>query len=275
MALLSTPPDFGVVKAEPGQNWLDVKLEPPPYMSASSIETFLQCPLKYKLSKIDKLADPPTVHTVLGNFVHSVMEDLFALPPEERTLRAVRPLLAARWEGEYKELAASVTEELREMKWKAVWCMENYFKMEDPTQVDVTEANIETELNVEVAGVPIKGFVDQWRELGDGLLIRDWKTGKTPGKPEWAEPKYRQLLIYADGLSTVLDRPAKLISLYFVADKTKLEREVTDENLDEMRAVVAKVRSGVLERCETGVFEPVPQTLCRYCSYKSICPAWK
>jgi putative RecB family exonuclease len=268
-------PDFGVVKAEPGQNWLDVKLEPPPYMSASSIDTFLQCPLKYKLSRIDKLADPPTPATVLGNFVHSVMEDLFALPPEERTPGVVRTLLSERWENEYKEIASSVTSELKEMKWKAFWCLENYFEMEDPTKVNVTSENIETELNVEVAGVPIKGFVDQWRDIGNGLLVRDWKTGKSPRRPEWAESKFLQLLIYADGLSSLIGKPAALVSLYFVADKVKLEKEVTQDALEEMRAVVARTRAGVLERCETGEFEPVPQKLCNWCSYQSICPAFK
>lgn len=243
-------------------------------MSPSSIETFRQCPLKYKLSRIDKLEDPPTQHTVLGNFVHSVMEDLFALPPENRNLAAARVLLAERWNNEYLQIAQEVTDDLKAMKWKAWWCVENYFEMEDPTKVQVAKENIETELNlVEVNGVPIKGYVDQWRLYRDGLLIRDWKTGKSP-RPQWAQGKFFQLLIYADALSSVLGIPAKRLSLYYVADKVKLEKNVVQKDVEEMRNVVGQTRAAVLERCQTGEFEPTPNKLCNWCSYKTICPAF-
>jgi len=243
-------------------------------MSPSSIETFRQCPLKYKLSRIDKLVDPPQDYTVRGNFVHSTLEDLFALPPEERTVGRARVLMAERWDSEYRDRSEEVTRDLKMMKWSSWWCIENYFQMEDPTAIEITPEQIETEIPlVEVAGVPIKGFVDQWRIEDGGLTVRDWKTGKTP-RPKYRHGKFIQLLIYADALQTMFDIPAKKLSLYFVKDKVKLEKDVVEEDVAEMRSIVSSSHQGVLERCQSGEFEPVPQVLCDWCSYKSICPAW-
>lgn len=251
----------------------DLVLTPPEYMSPSSIETFRQCPLKYKFSKIDKIEDPPRDYTVLGNFVHSTLEDLFALPEAERTQRAAMTLLRERWDSEYQELAETVTNDLKSMKWKARWCIENYFQMEDPTTF--TPGGVETEIPlIEVNGVPIKGFVDRWDTVGDGFNIVDYKSGKTP-RPKYRHGKFIQLLIYADALQTMTGLKAKRLRLLFVADKFPLEKDVTQDDLQEMREIVKSARDGVLERCRTGEFEPVPQVLCDWCPYKGICPAWQ
>ena len=58
---------------------------PPPHLSPSSMGTFRQCPLKWKYNKIDKIPDPSGKEALMGNFVHDVLEELYGLPPEERS----------------------------------------------------------------------------------------------------------------------------------------------------------------------------------------------
>ena len=251
-----------------------MSLEIPEYLSPSSIDTFKTCPLKYKFSKIDKLLDLPSEATVLGNFVHDVLEDLFHLEPTDRTQVNAMRLLAEQWTRYWEDQVNSLDPipDIKLFKWKARWCVENYFEMESPDQI--SPHGMETEIPlVEVAGIPIKGFIDRWDPLDGGIRVVDYKTGKSP-KPKYQDGKFQQLLIYADALETMTGKPAKSTALLFVKDKMTLEREVTPVDLNKMRDTVKSTYEGILERCEAEHFEPKKQILCDWCSYKSICPAW-
>lgn len=251
-----------------------MSLEIPPYLSPSSIDTFRTCPLKYKFSKIDKLVDLPSEATVLGNFVHDVLEDLFNLEPTERTKSNAMKLLADQWASNWEAqvLTLDPVPDIKLFKWKARWCVENYFEMESPSEIE--PYGMETEIPlVEVAGIPIKGFIDRWDPVDGGIRVVDYKTGKSP-KPKYQDGKFQQLLIYADALETMTGQPAKKTALLFVKDKNTLERDVTPVDIGKMRDVVKGTYEGILERCEAEFFEPKKQILCDYCSYRSICPAW-
>lgn len=253
-------------------------LIPPPYLSPSSIDTFHQCPLKFKFSRIDKLVDPPTEATVLGSFVHAVLEELFVLPAQDRTLSAAKSIMASQWRAEWEEKTIDVLgnkpQLLKDFRWRAWWCIENYFKIEDPTAID--PKGIEHELNDQIESVPIKGFIDRWHQGQDGIIISDYKTGKTPNR-NWVDGKFTQLLIYAEILCSQTEQPLQLVELLYLKDGVKFQKWNDDNlqtKLSEIRLMVADTHNQVQRRCEIGEFEATPNKLCNWCSYKSICPAW-
>jgi putative RecB family exonuclease len=254
-------------------------LTPPPYLSPSSIDTFLQCPLKYKLSRIDKLSDPPTEATTLGSFVHAVLEDLYNLPAAQRTIEMARKLMATQWTNEWQaktvDVIGNTPHVLRDFRWRAWWCVENVFKMETPSQIEPD--GVETELNDTINGVTIKGFIDRWQKGDNGIIVSDYKTGKVP-RPQYMGSKFRQLLLYADVLATSLETEIEALELLYLKDgvrKTLTSQTQIAEEVASMRQTVTEVHVGVKQRCETGEFEPVKNKLCDWCSYKSFCPAWQ
>lgn len=250
------------------------RLEAPAYLSPSSIATFQQCPLKYKFSRIDGLTEPPTEATLRGNFVHSVLEELYALPSEQRTMSTAKNLAKVLWESEYEERVSPYVrgaEAQKMFRWSSWWCIENLFTMEDPQELELD--GIETEVNGDIDGVAIRGFIDRWRRTDDGIIIGDYKTGKTPA-PRYRDDKYFQLMLYACALELKLEEHVKEIELLFVKDSVRLSKSVTDGDRQNVRDTVASVRTQIDERCETGIFEPIKHKLCDWCSYKSICPAW-
>ncbi len=252
----------------------NLALEPPPYLSPSSISTFQQCPLKYKYSRIDKMQEPPTEATLRGNFVHSILEEMYGFPPETRTLNNVKNIAKEIWEGEYLEKVSPYVrgeEALRLFRWSSWWCVENLFKMENPSELHFE--GIETELNDKIDGVAIKGFIDRWRRTPDGIIVGDYKTGKSPA-PRFQEDKYFQLFLYAYVLEMQLGEKVKEIELLFIKDEKRLAREVTDSDRENVRATVVSVRKQIDERCASGEFEPIKHRLCDWCSFKSICPIW-
>ena len=259
----------------------------PPYLSPSSISTFEQCPLKYKYTRIDKLPEPPTEATLMGNFVHEVLEEFYALPPDERTIASVKTLSASVWANSnwlervepilaksisVRSGKTSIDKEINAFRWKSWFCIENIFSVENP--LSVTPAGIETELNGHIEGVPIKGFIDRWSKSQSGLVITDYKTGKSPS-PRFANDKFVQLLIYAIVLSGDEQLPVDELQLVYLKDNRVMTLKPTADHLAETISRVRAAWDGVLERCESGNWEPIPHRLCDWCNFKNtICPQW-
>jgi putative RecB family exonuclease len=146
--------------------------------------------------------------------------------------------------------------------------------VEDPQSVH--PIGIESELNHSLGGVVLKGFIDRYTKSAnsdDGLVISDYKTGKTP-KAEWVSDKFEQLRIYAAIMQEIQMFPVSSLELIYLKDGVKFTEQVTAESLNSTVSRISKIKSMVDERCETGVFEPVKSRLCDWCSYKNICPAW-
>ena len=258
-------------------------LEAPAYLSPSSIETFQICPLKYKLSRIDHLSEPPGEAAILGNYTHDVFEEILKLPPEERTLFNAKSVMAFVWSRTDEENPISWGErifelvsddaELRKFRWRSWWCVENWFKMESPAEIDY--GGLETKLDTSIEGVPIKGFIDRWDHFEEGFNIVDYKTGKTPA-PKYQDKKFQQLFIYATALADNLNLEPKKATLLFVKDGVALTQNVTPVAIRKTKELVRNIYDGVLQRCEAGHFEPKMNNLCKnWCSYKPICPLWK
>jgi len=244
----------------------------PPHLSPSSIATFHQCPLKYKFSRIDGLKEPATEATIRGNFVHSILEGLYAVEKSGRTLQTAKAIASEVWTSYEAEVRSIVkASDINSFRWQSWWCVENLFKLESPTEIEFD--GIETELNHSVDGVKIKGFVDRWSFHGDKIRISDYKTGKTP-KKQYQADKFDQLLIYAICLSDVHNKSVDLLELVYLKDGVRLTSVPTAGDIDRIRAMIVQVRQDIDERCETEIFEAKTSVLCGWCHFKPICPAW-
>lgn len=251
-------------------------LEPPPHLSPSSIAVFQQCPLRFKFSKIDGMREPDTEATIMGNFVHEILEMLFKMEPEERTIDSAKAVASALWnEGGWRSDVSNVIgadeSRLREFRWKSWWCVENYFKVEDPKTIKPD--GIEHEVNDLIDGVKIKGFIDRWSSSETGITVSDYKTGKTPA-PKYRKDKFTQLLIYAILLEQETGVPAEKIELLYLKEGKVLSSEVKQEDVSHVKSTIVNVHSEMMRRCEAGKFEHKTSVLCGWCSFKKICPAW-
>lgn len=211
----------------------------------------------------------------MGNFVHETLEYFYALSPEERDLPILKALATSTWEKsnwlERIEPWVHGADAIRMFRWNSWWCLENIFKVEEPTSVDAT--HIEYQLDGQLAGVTLKGFIDRFT-IGDQVVISDYKTGKTP-KPQWVGDKFLQLKIYG-ALSQALGvaTPDRLELLY-LKDGTLFTHEFTDADVEETVVYVTKTKEAIDEACVTHEFETRKSILCNWCAYKTRCPAWR
>jgi len=247
---------------------------PPPHLSPSSINTFQTCPLKFKYSKIDGIREPATEATLMGNFVHEVLELLYAQPHEVRTPDLAKNLARSLWDEKYSDEAIGVVREqsMNDFRWRSWFCIENLWKLEDPTQTNVDE--IEYELNGDLNGVTLKGFVDRFHYDEDGrIVVGDYKTGKVPGK-NWEDDKFFQLYIYAALLQELNVGDVSKVELIYLKGPKVLNRTVTPDDLEKAVETVVTVKRDIDECCETETFNTKTSRLCDWCYFKKQCPAW-
>ena len=250
-----------------------MSLQAPPYLSPSSIGTFQQCPLRFKYSRIDKLPEPPTIHTLLGNFVHEILEDLYSVEPEKRGLPVARALARDKWDTKYSHETKALDINDHDFRWKAWWCVENLWKCEDPTETSLE--SVEFEINGEVAGVKIKGFIDRFRrDENNKIVVEDYKTGKIPN-PRYTDDKFQQLFIYAVALEEFEVGEVDEVRLMYLAGPKILHRKATPQEKKKTIQTLVETKELVDQYCSEGEFPTKPGILCNWCTFKSICPAWK
>src|SRR5699024_10462901 len=114
-----------------------------PALSPSRAADFKQCPLKFRFRSIDRLDEAPSPAAVRGTLVHAVLEEVFELPPAQRTPESARALLPGRWAAlvtERPELAEMIAddEKLTEDSWlsAAARLTDRWFTLEDPSRFE-------------------------------------------------------------------------------------------------------------------------------------------
>jgi len=245
----------------------------PTHLSASSISTYEQCPLRFRFSRIDRIPEPTTEAMILGTFVHEILEDLYKLDPENRVVPEARRIARELWENKFIEETANVKiKSVNDFRWNAWWCVENVFSMEDPTTVKIR--GIEDKFSALIDDVPLVGFIDRWTEEEDGsITVTDYKSGKV-SKPQYEGDKVFQIVLYAEMLERLNNIKVDNAEIMYVKFKERKKYAPTPERRDMVLKIIRQTWDGVTKGCESGVFQTKTGPLCNWCAYKKICPAW-
>lgn len=248
----------------------------PTSLSPSKVSSFTDCALSFRFSAIDHLPEPPSVAASRGTLVHAALEKLFCLPAAERTLPAALSCLdqAVVELGPHPEFAGLElsVEEQATFHAEAAALVGHYFALEDPTRV--TPIGIELKLEVQVAGVRLRGIIDRLElDAAGELVVTDYKTGRAPG-----ESHEQQRLAGVSFYSLLCERlfgrrPAK-VQLLYLADPIAILATPTDRSTRGVERKLAAVWSAVERACARDDFRPNPSRLCDWCAFKAYCPAF-
>ncbi|MEU0545195.1 RecB family exonuclease [Nocardia sp. NPDC005978] len=246
-----------------------------PALSPSRAIDFKQCPLKYRLRAIDRIPEPPSRAAVRGTLVHSVLEDLFALPAAERDQAHADALVAPAWQRMLESRADTAgliaDDELEGFYAEARALVAVYFRLEDPTAFtpQSLEAFVEADLP---DGTPLRGFVDRIDRASDGgLHVIDYKTGKSPA-PDHEMRALFQLKFYALVLLRTFGTAPTALRLMYLADEQTLTYQPEAEELLRFERVVSALWLAIQSATASGDFPPSRSWLCKYCDFKPLCP---
>src|SRR5690625_2127835 len=132
-------------------------------LSASRAADYRQCPLLYRFRAIDRLPEPKTRPQVLGNVVHSVLEELYGLEQSERAPQRAAQLVPAAVDHFYEvEDGAAVVPVSDRPAFEAevAALVSALYGIEDPQRF--SPASCEQYLVTATdAGTPLHGFLDR------------------------------------------------------------------------------------------------------------------
>ncbi len=230
-------------------------------LSASDIDTYRTCPLKYKFARVFRIPQEPTLNQRFGILVHQVLERYHA-GDEPRTVEAMLGLLDAGW----RRGGFGGSEQEIQLRGKATDALTRYcerFAAED-AQPTFFERSFSFQLGPHV----LRGRVDRVDRLPEGgWELIDYKTGP-PKSPAQLEQDV-QLSLYAVAACEAWELEDARGAYYYVLDDAKVPVPAA-AGRDWIEAVATEVADGIMSQG----FEPTPSyTACAMCDYRLVCPA--
>jgi DNA helicase-2/ATP-dependent DNA helicase PcrA len=230
-------------------------------LSASDIETYRSCPLRYKYARVLRIPSEQTLNQRFGIMVHQVLERYHA--SQASTLEEMMKLLATAWRrGGFGE---SETE--RELHEKARVALTRYH--ERLGEDDAEPVWFERSFSFTLGSHRVRGRVDRIDRLGDGEYeLIDYKTGRPKSAEQLGEDI--QLSLYALGAREDWQLEAPRQAYYYVLDDEKVPVPPRGERDAEWIAeTVLEVGEGIMAQS----FEPTPsESVCAMCDYRILCP---
>lgn len=238
--------------------------------SYSALDTFLQCPLKYKFQEIDKIRAPKSKEAVFGTAIHSALN--FYHQPGRLTPPKTSEVLekfTSSWKSEV--FNDQFTQEAMFNEGRAI--LEKYCEKNNPEKV--SPLTLELFFKAPIGDEHIlSGKIDRVDKTGDDSFeIIDYKTSRRLPSQEDVDSNL-QLAIYQLGFINQWPDFNKSIkvSLYFIRHGVKISSQLTEENINRTKDKVLDIISQIEEAAEKNKFDPLPCPLCDWCGHQKNCP---
>ena len=238
-------------------------------VSASSLNEYLSCPLKYYYSDI--LNVPVLAEDIdnlsYGSAVHFALEKMARVGRENGCYPPLADVL-----GYFKEKMDTLefkdaeTREEYQRRGEELFNM-NYLKLAETPVESILASELRLEFKEE--GYILKGFADRVVKAGDKIYIYDFKTG-TPKKVKPDENYHNQLRFY----KYLYEKINPGVNVFDCA-LLYVEKGFTYSNAnlaDEDNIEIEKKIKAFVEDVKNLHFEPTPSSdACKYCAYSLIC----
>jgi DNA helicase II / ATP-dependent DNA helicase PcrA len=232
-------------------------------LSASDIDTYRTCPLKYKFARVFRIPQEPTLNQRFGIVVHQVLERFHAGDTPSHSLPDMLNLLEAGW----RRGGFGSSEEEKQLRMKAESALVTYherFQGEDAEPVW-----FERSFTFTLGRHTLRGRVDRVDRLTDGAYeLIDYKTGRPKRAADLREDV--QLALYSVAAQNAWGLEAAHQAYYYVLDDQKVPVDWSEDDRDWIQDTVFEVADGILSQG----FEPTPSfAACSICDYRIACPA--
>lgn len=249
----------------------------PSALSPSKVASFTHCGLAFKFSSIDRIYEPPSIHTTKGTIVHRCLERLYYdFDPGHRSPEVALtqiPLVRAEYaeHPEYVELAMDAENE--RLFWEDVEVLvRNIFRLEDPNDVKVL--GTELRLEADLGGVVVRGVIDRLELAPDGaLVVTDYKTGAAP-KIQYEAKRLAGVHFYAAMCEATIGRRPDRIQLLHLREPEAIITVPTDQSVRGLKLRANAVWKAIQSACERDNFAPQQGPLCNWCAFQQWCPAF-
>ncbi len=230
-------------------------------LSASDIDTYRICPLKYKFARVFRIPQEPTIHQRFGIVLHQVLERFHA--EGGGPLARLMELFEISW----RRSGFGGSDDEQQFRERAARALERYWR--EDRDSDAEPVWFERSFAFKLGPHLLRGRVDRVDRRADGSYeLIDYKTGKAKTEDELREDV--QLSLYQMGARESWRLRTSAQSYFYVLTGEKVPVTHSDEELERVKATVSEIAGEILKQR----FEPTPSAeICSFCDYRIICPA--
>ena len=255
--------------------------------SYSTLDTFKNCPLKFKYAKIDRAEAllEESVEGFLGTRVHQTLRKLYddLMMVKTNSLDELLGYYNSQWERNWSEWIKIRKKDydVEHCRRLGESCITNYHRRFSPFDKDKT---LGLEMKVDISLDPsnkygLEGVIDRVAQLPDGRYeIHDYKTSTRGGNcPAQAEiDSDRQLALYQIGLSQRWKDVEKMDLVYhYLAFDKDFRTNRTEEELENLKKETMELIDKIEQAKTENDFPAKVSWLCEWCEYRHICPEQK
>ncbi len=260
--------------------------------SISQVQTYVQCPLKYRYKYVDKIPTPEfveTADTLLWSIVHKTLEKLyddvsiFKTPSKENLLKFYYNLWTKK-ENEAKEnwweiQVINKDFTINDYKHRGESYLTKYYDKHSPFE-DIKVIDTEMQIMFKLDNdINFQWFIDRLDKVWNTFVISDYKTNKrlpTEEKDEYIE----QLTLYWIGIKQKYEKYFENMKarLYFLHFDIEDERDLTSDRMEQVKQKYINLIKEIEDKktkyamWDKKCFETKQSPLCQRCDYLSICP---
>jgi RecB family exonuclease len=233
-------------------------------LSASDIQTYRSCPLRYKFARVLRIPTEQTVHQRFGIVVHQVLERYHS--EDSQTLAQMLELLEVVW----RRSALGESSSELELMGKARTALTQYHaRLSEQRSEPVW---FERAFAFRLGPHHLRGRVDRVDRLTDGseaeYELIDYKTGRPKTVEQLSDDI--QLSLYALAAREAWQLESSQQAYYYVLDDLKVPVPRDERDAAAVTEIVLEVGDGILGQA----FEPTPsRAACSICDYRIVCPA--
>jgi DNA helicase II / ATP-dependent DNA helicase PcrA len=234
-------------------------------LSASDLDLYLTCPLKYKFARVFGIPQEPTINQRFGILIHNVLERFHKDEGEggEDDLERLMALFEAGW----RRTGFGTSDDELQFRDRAREALRLYCEREGASEGEPVW--LERKFDIKIGEHHVRGRVDRVDRLPDGdHELIDYKTGERKSEADLESDL--QLALYRLAAREAWDLEATTGSYYYVLDAEKVAAPCKPDDAERVERTVLEVGEGILGQD----FEPRPSpTVCSWCDYRLICPA--
>lgn len=234
-------------------------------LSASAIDTYQQCPLRFKLERDWNLPRDVPASLHYGAAMHRVLFTFYQAQRygreigDEQLLENFREDLATAGIADRYQYDLYLRQGKEQLTQFLEWARAG-------AQPEVLET--EQRFEVMVEGTRVSGRVDRVDRVGsDGVAIVDYKTGKPKTQKDADESL--QLSLYALAAKRAWGMRADRLIFHNLEDNTAVVTTRDEGDLEAAKIKVCKTAEDIA----AGKFAAKPGYHCSFCPYRNLCPA--
>jgi DNA helicase-2/ATP-dependent DNA helicase PcrA len=238
-------------------------------LSASSIEDYEDCPLKFKFGHYLKIPTGPQAALTFGHIMHRSVRRYFELRASgEASFEAVKEFYESSWRN------SGFEDEYQEQTYKQAGLEQLRAFVDKQGSSETLPLSMESSFSLDLGEVLLEGRIDQINPLvprageneGSVELI-DYKTGK-PRSQKDADSSL-QLSVYALAAQEELKLRPQRLTFYCLTNNQTVHTVRTEQDLKGVKIRVLTVA----DRIRQNHFPAAPGFVCKFCDYRPLCPA--